>query len=499
MKENENSSRSRAPHFLRRNWYWIVFITIPLLAAAILISLPYGIDYAAEQWLMSHGLEVARVEDVDFNPFTGTLVLRNLQAKIGESQVLRVPEAKMRIYWLPFFNKRAHIEKLSIKDTTVIIDHDEKGRWRIGGLALAAAAIVADKPAESAWGFSLNQLEIRNSQVEHLLGVLKLKLTVDKATMSKLRSWDKKQAARIDLVGKINDGTLKVKADLFPFTAQPRVSGSLELAGLSLPDIAELAGPYLRGLQGELGINSRLAIKQEDDKGISFSQQGKIFLRQVKIPMQGPNLVTHYTEKGLDLQVGEFVWEGQLNYGKENQPNLFRAVGDVEMRDLQLDDIKREVRLIGLKSLGLKKISAQGLKQIKVPAVHVEQLHLIQRLQDNQQAGDDPSLLSASGATLQGIEMAEAREISIESVELSGISSLLRRDSQGKWQPIAGLFLPAKESKRSETGKSQRPVVVKIAQARIADQGLFRFEDRGVSPPFKTSETSMRMCQFRER
>jgi hypothetical protein len=168
MKENENSSRSRAPHFLRRNWYWIVFITIPLLAAAILISLPYGIDYAAEQWLMSHGLEVARVEDVDFNPFTGTLVLRNLQAKIGESQVLRVPEAKMRIYWLPFFNKRAHIEKLSIKDTTVIIDHDEKGRWRIGGLALAAAAIVADKPAESAWGFSLNQLEGYHEQTEEL-------------------------------------------------------------------------------------------------------------------------------------------------------------------------------------------------------------------------------------------------------------------------------------------------------------------------------------------
>ena len=127
MKDNTVSSKLKSTGFLRRNWYWIVFITIPLLAAAILTALPYGIDYAAEQWLMSHGLEIASVEDVDFNPFTGTLVLRNLQAKVGESQVLRVPEAKMRIYWLPFFSKRVHIEKLTLRDTSVVVEHDEKG------------------------------------------------------------------------------------------------------------------------------------------------------------------------------------------------------------------------------------------------------------------------------------------------------------------------------------------------------------------------------------
>ncbi|PNV86435.1 MAG: hypothetical protein C0610_06670, partial [Desulfobacteraceae bacterium] len=217
MKENENSNRGKAPHFLRRNWYWIVFITIPLLAAAILTAVPYGIDYAAEQYLMSHGLDVARVGDVDFNPFTGKLVLRDLRATVADAQVLYVPEATIRLHWRPLFKKRAHIEKLVIKDTTVIIDHNEKGRWRIGGLALAAAEAVAAKPTESAWGFTLNQLEIRNSQVEHLLGALKLKLTVDKATMSRLRSWDKEQAARLDFKGKINEASLKVQADFFPF------------------------------------------------------------------------------------------------------------------------------------------------------------------------------------------------------------------------------------------------------------------------------------------
>jgi len=518
MDEQKSRKVNVLRQIVRSKWYWITFLALPLLAAAILISLPYGIEYAAEQWLLSHGLEVARVEDVDFNPFTGTLVLRNLQTKIGESQVLHVPEARMRVYYQPLFNRRAHVEKLSIRDTTVIVDHDEKGHWRIGGLALAVAEAVAAKPTESAWGFTLNQLEIRNSRIDHVLGAMKVKFTVEKATMSRLRSWDKEQAARLDFEGKINQAKLRVRADFFPFATQPSVSGNVKLEALSLQDFAELAAPYLRGLRGDLSINSSLVVKKEDDRGISFSQDGTIYLRQMKVPRKGvdiaggdmewdgairiktsglsaqgklksADLAVRFLEEGLDLHVGEFVWAGQVDYGKENQPGLLQAAGDLGLRQVNMDDMRRKLRLVGMGELNLKKISTQGIKQMKVPEVHVEQLHLIQRLQDNQQPGDEPSLISASGATLQDVELAEAGELSIESVELSGISSLLRRDSQGKWQPIAGLFLPVTESKRSETGKSQQPVMVKIGQARIADQGLFRFEDRGVSPPFKTRVT----------
>jgi hypothetical protein len=364
----------------------------------------------------------------------------------------------------------------------------------------------------------LNQLEIRNSRIDHVLGAMKVKLTVEKATMSRLRSWDKEQAARLDFEGKINQAKLRVGADFFPFATQPSVSGNVKLEALSLQDFAELTAPYLRGLRGELSVNSNLVVKKENDRGISFSQDGTISLRQMKVPkkgvdiagrdmewdgairfvsseltaqgkLTGADLAVRSTEGGLDMQIGEFVWEGRVDYGEENQPGFLQAAGDLGLRQVNMDDTRRKLRLVGMGELNLKNLFTQGPKQIKVPEVYVEQLHLIQRLQDNQQAGDDPSLFSASGATLQDVELAEARELSIESVELSGISSLLRRDSQGKWQPISGLFLPVKESKKSETGKSQRPVMVKIAQARIADQGLFRFEDRGVSPPFKTSIT----------
>jgi len=307
MDEQKTRKINALRQIVRSKWYWITLIALPLLAAAILISLPYGIEYAAEQWLLSHGLRVASVEDVDFNPFTGKLVLRDLRAKIDESQVLLVPEARMQIHYWPLFNRRAHIEKLSIKDTTVIIDHDEEGHWRIGGLALVAARTVAEKPSELTWGFSLNQIEILNSRVEHVVGAIKVKLTVEKATMGRLRSWDKEQAARLDFEGKINEANLRVQADFFPFATLPRVSGNVKLEEFSLQDLAELAAPHLRGLRGELSINSSLAVKEENDKTMSFSQQGEFSLRQVKFPLKSAELAAGPNDEGLDLQVGEFV------------------------------------------------------------------------------------------------------------------------------------------------------------------------------------------------
>jgi hypothetical protein len=518
MEEQKTPKINVLGQIVRSKWYWITFLAIPLLAATILTAMPYGIDYAAEQWLLSHGLDVASVEDVDFNPFTGKLVLRDVKTTIADAQVLHVPEATLILHWRPFFTKTAHIEKLSIKDTTVLVDHDDKGHWRIGGMALVAAETVAEQPTESTWGFSLKQIEILNSRVEHVLGAMKVRLTIEKATMSRLRSWDKEQAARLDFEGRINEAKLRVQADFFPFATLPSVKGNVELESLSLQDFAELAVPYLSGSSSQLSMNSSLEVKKENDGDISFSQDGTISLRKIKVPKQGvdiacrevewdgafrikasgmsaqgklkgADLAVHSSVAGLDLKVGELAWAGQLGHGKENQPGSLQVAGDLGLRQVNMDDTRGKLRLVGMGELNLRKISTQGANQIKLPEVNIEQLHLIQRLHDNQQTGDGPSLLSASRATIQDIELAEGREIAIESLELAGISSFLARDSQGKWQPIAGLLLPVKESERSETDKSQRSFKFKIGQVRIAEQGEIRFEDWGVSPPFKTRVT----------
>jgi len=431
MNDAKPQNKSKLPRFLRSKRFWITFNVLALLAAAVLISLPYGIDYLTEQWLMSHGLDRAKVEDIDFNPFTGTLVLHNLRAHIANTQVLKIPEARLRFSWRPLLRKRARIENLTIKDTSIIVEHEEKGSWRVGGLALALAKTVTDKPGEPAWGFGLNQLEILNSQVQHVGDGPQVKLTINRATVSRLRTWDREQAARLDLAGKVNDGTLKMGADFFPFASQPRASGTMELTGISLADIAELAPAHLKGLQGELSLASKLELRKEDT-GIRLSHRGKLSLERLEKKLEGTDHTVRSKEKGAYVQVGEIAWEGELDYGNQNLANPLQLAGDVEMRDLQVAD-----------------------------------------------------LLKVSRAEFQDVVLVKLREISIDTVKLSGISSLLRRNAKGEWQQLDELYVPFKGSRQSAAAKSQPPVVLRVGKASLVDEGEFRLEDRGVSPPLE--------------
>ena len=49
MEEQKDPKINVFGQIVRSKWYWITFLAIPLLAAAVLTAMPYGIDYAAEQ------------------------------------------------------------------------------------------------------------------------------------------------------------------------------------------------------------------------------------------------------------------------------------------------------------------------------------------------------------------------------------------------------------------------------------------------------------------
>ena len=58
---------------------WLRILTVlVLLFAGILIGLPYLIKQQARSWLETNGGDRVEIGDVDFNPFTAALVLKNL-------------------------------------------------------------------------------------------------------------------------------------------------------------------------------------------------------------------------------------------------------------------------------------------------------------------------------------------------------------------------------------------------------------------------------------
>lgn len=53
-----------------------------LLGTALLLALPHGFKWGIVRWFTGHGVDRARVTDVDFNPFTGRMVVKGLAVEV---------------------------------------------------------------------------------------------------------------------------------------------------------------------------------------------------------------------------------------------------------------------------------------------------------------------------------------------------------------------------------------------------------------------------------
>ena len=105
MKDRNYKIKSKSRRFLRLRWIWVI-VGFGLLVPLILILVPFGVDHEIEQYFLANGADQIYLEDVDFNPFTRHLVVKNLIGKVGNEQVLKVSEAGFSFSWSSFFKKK---------------------------------------------------------------------------------------------------------------------------------------------------------------------------------------------------------------------------------------------------------------------------------------------------------------------------------------------------------------------------------------------------------
>ena len=115
---------------------------------------------------------------MDFNPFTGRLILTNLSVIIDAQTVLKIPQATLNIEWSPFISKRVVLTHITINDTELTVQALEDGSWQIGGIKLPGKKETSE-PA--AWGFGLQQVAVKNSTIKFISPQLSSDLKIEQA------------------------------------------------------------------------------------------------------------------------------------------------------------------------------------------------------------------------------------------------------------------------------------------------------------------------------
>jgi hypothetical protein len=297
MEERNSRNNSKLRRILRLRWAWVI-VGFGVLVALILILTPFGMDYEIESYFLANGADQTDVEDVDFNPFTRRLVVKNLIVKVGAEQVLKVSEADFTLSWSPFFKKRFLLEKVKLDNSTITMEEIPDGRWRIGGLLPTPSE---DKSVASAWGFGLVELQIQNSLVKFRSAQLISELRVEQARLTRLRTWQPDQNTRLEFRGKLNDGKLQFKGDFSPFGRDSVVDGAIKLQGLTLTPFAQLMAADPSTLQGRLDADVRIQSKYSSETGFTFDQTGRLALKQASM---------HFGD--VDLADENFTWDGTV-------------------------------------------------------------------------------------------------------------------------------------------------------------------------------------------
>jgi hypothetical protein len=113
--------------------FMIALAVIVVLFLAGLIGTPYLIDLGLERWIASHGPEIGRVENIDFNPFSGRLSMDNLVVETKGGRTLSVTHAYLAFSWKQLFRKQLYLKELVLQDTFMLVDRLEESGFRIGG------------------------------------------------------------------------------------------------------------------------------------------------------------------------------------------------------------------------------------------------------------------------------------------------------------------------------------------------------------------------------
>lgn len=368
----------------------LLFIVIPTVAVLLLTLLPYGIRYGVVRALSSAGAKNVALDDVDFNFFTGQLVLHGLTVEDTDTKSLSLPEGVLTLDWRPLFRKEIRFSELTLKDTELLLEQTEDGRIVVGGISAGAEGSERQKTAGKPWTFTLNRFHLSRVRVRLKTPKLKAVFHIDEANLTGLSNHDPGQPVHLNLKGRLNDSAVNLQADLFPFLARPIYTGKISLTDFDLAGLRPLL-PEQWGTEGRLTFD--LDFRTNPSGSPPFSIQGKAAAKELRVVDHG-----------------------------------------------------RKIFLVTAKSLHLQGIEIEGRQRAAFDEIRGAGVEILSR------AGSRP-LTRIENMTVRSVRYGAPRVFRMASAKLKGLDTILHRDGEGKFREIEEIFPATETGASAEEGK----------------------------------------------
>lgn len=303
-----------------------VALAVGIVGGAVLILTPYAIEQGTIRWLRGQGMEQAEVENVDFNPFTGTLALIGVKGQRSGDTVLDAAQIRIDLDWLPLLRKEFYVRELDIRDAHLLMVVSDTGAVTIAGIVPGGGRTTA---ATTDWTFTVDRWQVTDSAVTLRAFGTDTRLAARDWRIIGLSSRVPAEPARLQLEGALNDAGLSVQGTVAAFADEPRWTGQLRLEALDLAAFQAAGGPELRRLAGTASLIGDFTATVPESGRWRLNHQGRI-------------RVTDLDGQSTDdarIGAGAVAWDGALRLASPPEPGgrlQLNANGSIRADRLEL-------------------------------------------------------------------------------------------------------------------------------------------------------------------
>jgi outer membrane protein OmpA-like peptidoglycan-associated protein len=519
----------------RPRWGWVA---VAVFVGLVLALLPVGMRWGAQRWLLDHGAATARIDDVDFNPFLGELVVEGVDLRWPDATKIAWQRAVVRAAWWPLVRRRASVEGVALEGAVIDVTRGADGRLSVGGVPVGGAAGAPEQEAGhgtteggAPWGIGVHSVDLQDVEVRYRDPGLAVDAAIRRAHLGSLATWLPDAATRVEVEGAVNDGRVAIDGTVRPFSDAPEGSARLRIAGLPLAWLAPLLeGAGITGVDGLCDADMRLEAEVEPaSRKVALTMHGTLGLQDLQAAMaQGtlhrlsvswdgevqtdvtaaapPAVMTRgdwvlddldLTAAGLRVTEKQATWKGGLDYGTNAAPSGrgLLITGDVAVTDLRaVDPDKGE--LAAWQTLAVDGVRVEGRDMVEAAALDLTGLRALQG-PSGADGGVAPPAVTLGELAVKGIRVWGSSQVEAELVRLDALQARVIRDDGGRltvarWRPATSpapaappaSAAPQPAATGAESGSAAHKMVVRIDRLEVSGDSAFAFADDSVDPPF---------------
>jgi len=521
-----------SPQKTPRCWWRRVLILLVVVGLVITL-LPEGLRLAAVTWLDRQPQLAARIDDIDFNPFTGQLRVEGMLVTRSGEEVLAAELVEVQWHWWPLWQRRFDLQQLKAHDMRLVVEPLPEEPLTVAGVVLGGGDPLADQaapPSQSGpWGVNTGLVTLERVTVVLRHRHQETPIHIRHLSSSPMVSWQQQKAGSIDLTLNVAGGTLHCVGESLPFARPAQTDLRLDAEQLDLetvaPLLAALGWSKARGaLEGQLRVQASAGGESQPPrfhvegqiqgdglegahtrfwlKNLGFSWQGALDIVVAEdLHLSGENhLVLQPVEMrlqqpGLGLAAGRLEWQGALALAEH-----LAIKGHLQLAGLGVTDLERETTPLQIGAADVVAFDLDPQGELRIGAITANTVNLLGR-------HDAPSQRRAQVVSLARMRAEELRwapgqYLSIAALHLGGLVGDVVLLPGGaveaqQWLPQA----QALSSQASSPAESDEPLAVRIDALVVDGQSQIYLEDQGMTPPvgLQVSDLQLRLDDLDSR